>query len=245
MITNHRTLCTTARAGVGALALLLAVGLGGPAMGAPEKGATEKPKIERENIEWCDIWITEGDRPELKIPRVLLVGDSITRGYSGAVTEKLKGKAAVSRLATSKSVGDPALLEEIKLVLKQYKFDVIHFNNGLHGWGYSEADYRAHFPELLALFKEYAPQAKLIWATTTPVREKGNLKQFEARTERVKARNAIAAELTAGKVAAVDDLFGLVKDHPEYSGGDGVHYNPKGVAAEAGQVAKVIEGQLR
>lgn len=37
----------------------------------------------RERIEWIDIWVTDADKDGL--PRVLLVGDSITRGYFGAV----------------------------------------------------------------------------------------------------------------------------------------------------------------
>ena len=38
----------------------------------------------------------------------------------------------------------------------------------------------------------------------------------------------------------VDDLFGLVKDHPEYWSSDGVHFNGKGIVAQAEQVAKRI-----
>ena len=66
---------------------------------------------------------------------MLLIGDSITQGYYGQVAERLKGKASVARLTTSKSVGDPALLAEVALVLGQCRFDVVHFNNGLHGLG--------------------------------------------------------------------------------------------------------------
>jgi lysophospholipase L1-like esterase len=38
----------------------------------------------------------------------------------------------------------------------------------------------------------------------------------------------------------VDDLFGLVKDHPEYYSKDGVHFNAQGVSAQASQVAQQI-----
>ena len=102
---------------------------------------------------------------------MLLIGDSVTRGYSKAsVEQRLQGKAYVARLATSKSVGDPALLAEVALVLGLHHFDVVHFNNGLHGWGYTEAEYARHFPALLATIKQGAKGAKLIWASTTPVR---------------------------------------------------------------------------
>lgn len=96
----------------------------------------------RERIEWIDIWVTDADKDAL--PRVLLVGDSITRGYFGAVEKHLAGKAYCARLTTSKCVSDPTFNDDLKLMLKQYKFSVIHFNNGLHGWGYTEEQYREH-----------------------------------------------------------------------------------------------------
>ena len=127
----------------------------------------------RESIEWANIWITGGDRSDL--PKVLLIGDSIAVGYYQRVADALKDKADCCRLSTSKSLGDPAYLEEVKLVVSQYPFAVIHFNNGLHGWGYTEEQYQEAFPKLLALLRQAAPQAKLIWATTTPVPSGGNL----------------------------------------------------------------------
>lgn len=203
----------------------------------------ESPKVVRESIEWCNIWIPDADNA--KLPRVLLIGDSITQNYYPSVAERLGGKASVGRLATSKSLGDPALLAEIELMLKQYRFDVIHFNNGLHGFGYTEADYQRDFPVLLALFKKHAPNAKLIWATTTPMRVAGNLAAFDPKTERVKHRNRIAQEFVANAGIPVDDLFGLVESHPEYYGADGVHFSPAGVAAEAQQVSRAILERLR
>ena len=125
-------------------------------------------KIAREYIEWSDIWIPGANKTDL--PHVLLIGNSITRGYYGKVEAALKEKAYVGRLSNSKSVGDPALIEELAVVLKNTKFDVIHFNNGLHGFDYTEEEYDKSFPKLIKIIRKYAPKAKLIWANTTPVR---------------------------------------------------------------------------
>src|SRR6187549_321549 len=122
----------------------------------------------RESIEWCDIWISHAN--ETNLPRVLLIGDSIARDYYSEVEKRLAGKTFVARLATSRFVSDPVLLKEIELVLKQEKFDVIHFNNGMHGWQHSEAEYRKAFPKLIKTLRKHAPKAKLLWATTTPLR---------------------------------------------------------------------------
>ena len=142
-------------------------------VGGKEANRAAAPHVARESIEWADIWIPEANATTL--PRVLLIGDSITRGYYPKVVEQLKGKASVARLASSKSIGDPALLAEVALVLDQCRFDVVHFNNGLHGWGYSEDEYQKHFPGLVATLRRHAPKAKLIWAATTPMRQSGKL----------------------------------------------------------------------
>jgi hypothetical protein len=204
--------------------------------------ATE-PKVVRENIEWLDVWVPNSNARDL--PRVLLIGDSITRGYYREVEDKLKGKAYVARLATSKSVGDPGLLAEISMVLGQAHFDVIHFNNGLHGWGYSEEDYDTHFPQLLVALRNGAKGAKLIWGSTTPMRESAKLEQLSPKTERIKARNKLAADLITRENIPINDLFSLVANHPEYQAKDGVHFNAQGTSALAEQVAQRIRLVLK
>ena len=190
----------------------------------------------RERIEWADIWVTDADKDDL--PRVLLIGDSITRGYFAGVEKHLAGKAYCARLTTSKCVSDPSFLDEVQLLLKQYKFAVIHFNNGLHGWGYTEEQYRAGLVNLMETFDKHASNAKLIWATTTPVRERDDLSRVSQRTERVKARNRIAAEIVKERGIPADDLYGLVKQQPDWYSGDGVHFNGKGKEAQAAAVAE-------
>ena len=199
--------------------------------------------IVRENIEWLDVWLPESNAKGL--PRVLLIGDSITRAYYPQVEKLLSGKAFVGRLTTSKSVGDPALLTEIAAILSEQHFDLIHFNNGMHGFGYTEAQYRRHFPDLLATLKKSAPGTKLIWATTTPVRQGPGMKQFGPNTARIIERNRAAKKFVDKAGIPTDDLFALVENHPEYYvGSDGTHLAPAGVAAQAAQVAKQIEGVL-
>src|SRR5215831_4851834 len=117
----------------------------------------------REFIEWCDIWISHAN--ETNLPRVLLIGDSIARDYYPLVEQRLAGKAFVARLATSRFVSDPVFLKEIELVLDGARFDVIHFNNGMHGWQHSEAEYRQAFPKFIKTIRAHAPRARLIWAT--------------------------------------------------------------------------------
>ena len=203
----------------------------------------------RERIEWCDIWITNADRDDL--PRVLLIGDSITRGYFSGVEKALAGQANCARLTTSRCICDPVFFDELSLLLRQYPFDVIHFNNGLHGWGYTEAQYRAAFPKLLDTLRQENPNAKLIWTTTTPVRQRGPAVRathasppLDGKTERVRRRNEIAMAFVGPAGLAVDDLFALALDHPEYYSSDGVHFNNEGKTVQVQQVAQSVQAQL-
>src|ERR1700756_2181623 len=102
---------------------------------ASHAAPADVPPSARESIEWCDIWISHAN--ETNLPRVLLIGDSITRAYYPAGEKRLTGKAFVARLATSRFVADPVLLKEIAMVLDETRFAVIHFNNGMHGWQHS------------------------------------------------------------------------------------------------------------
>lgn len=212
---------------------VLVLGLIGSVAGAAE------PAVKRENIEWTQLWIP--DLEQTNLPRVLLIGDSICNAYYEGVKAELHGKAYVAKLATSSSLGDPALLDQVKMLVSNYKFAVIHFNNGLHGFAYTDEEYQQDIPKLLALFKQYAPDAKIVWATSTPMREPApNLDKIHAENHVVTARNKIVTAMAAKEGIPVDDLYSLVKDHQEYWSNDGTHFNGEGQAVEAKQVAKYV-----
>lgn len=200
--------------------------------------AVSAAEVKRESIEWLDVWLPNSN--DHALPRVLLMGDSITRGYGKQVEANLKGKAYVGRLTTSKSLGDPALLDEVALVLGQIKFDVIHFNNGMHGHAYTEEEYAAAVPDLIATLRRHAPSAKLMWASTTDVRVRNSLEQVDPQTARLIRRNASVAAIAKREKIPVDDLFAAIKDHPEYHAQDGVHFNEQGSEILARQVAAEV-----
>ena len=205
--------------------------------------ADNYPPSAKESIEWCDIWISHAN--ETNLPRVLLIGDSITRAYYPQVEKRLAGKAYVGRLSSSAFISDPVLLMQIKMVLSQYKFDVIHINNGMHGWQHSEQEYKEALPEYLKTIRQYAPNAKLIWANTTPLKVSPPSSENEtiATDERIDQRNAIAAQLMQAEGIPVEDLNTPMRGHPEYHE-DNVHFNSRGIAIQAAQIAPDIEKLL-
>ena len=190
--------------------------------------------MHRESIEWCDAWLPNMN--DHALPRVMLIGDSITRGYYGEVQTLLKDKAYVARIATSKAIGDPALLTEIRAFLGQARFDVVHFNIGMHGWAYSEDEYRTHFPELVDTIRKLAPGAKLIFATTTPVRKDAN---NGPQNDRILTRNTIARAYATRENIALDDLHTLMLPFTDLHTDD-VHFSAEGSRKMAAQVAESI-----
>ena len=64
--------------------------------------------------------------------------------------------------------------------------------------------------------------------------------QIAETTERVKARNQIAAEMWRDRGIVTNDLYGLVEQHQEYFSGDGVHFNEQGRELQVKQVAEAV-----
>jgi len=195
--------------------------------------------LQRESIEWCDVWFTHADKTDK--PRVLLIGDSIVQGYFPVVEREMGEGFYWGRFTTSRSICDPVFFQELTLVLKQYKFSVIHFNHGLHGWGYTEAQYAEAFDRLLKTLIEDGPGAKLIWASTTPVQSGSSMATDQPR---VAERNKIAAEKTAKAGIPLDDLYALSIDKPDLYSKDGVHFAQEGKEVQGKAVAQAIRSAM-
>lgn len=191
-----------------------------------------------EEIEWT--WDVRPANPDPNLPNVLLVGDSISRNYFPEVSKVLTGIANVYLLANSICVGDPRLPEEVLSFSKMegVRFRVIHFNNGMHGWDYTEPEYEHGFAAYLKAIHTIAPHATYIWTSTTPVRKD---LPGGASNARIAARNAIAHRFT--KDLLVDDQYALMLKHADLYQDD-VHFNPAGSTIEGDEAASLIKAAL-
>ena len=190
--------------------------------------------VYREPTEWCNVWISNTDKDDL--PRVLLVGDSITQQYYSHVERELVGKAYCARLTTSACVADPMFAIQLRSVIEQYEFNVVQINNGLHGMGYTEKEYRRGYEDALRLIREKKPNAKIIVVLSTPTKAGGSKAYLIPRME---IRNGIIGELAENISAGVIDLFTPMQGHPEYYRDD-YHFHSKAIAIQAKLVAKAI-----
>jgi acyl-CoA thioesterase-1 len=184
------------------------------------------------------------------LPRVLLIGDSISIGYTLPVRAALKGKANVHRPPGNCSSTGYSLTK-IDEWLGTGKWDVIHFNFGLHDAKLppegvrhaAPADYEKNLRQLVQRMK--ATGAKLIWATTTPVPMGGNLAP-NRRFGDIATYNAIAAKVMAENGVAINDLNAAIAPHVEKVGRPtDVHFTEEGNALLAQGVAREVSARLR
>lgn len=195
-----------------------------------------------ETYEWCDFWWEQADKKDK--PRVLLIGDSITRGYRPGVNELLKGKAYVDMLATSKAVDNPSLIREIDYILKHedFRYKVIHFNSGLHGGHLSEEGYEKGLEETVKYILENCGGAKILLTLSTPVTVEGKVHELDAlQTQRVIDRNNAVKRVGEKYGLEIDDLYTPMFGRGEYRVNDGLHYNEAGEKAQA----EIVAGKLQ
>lgn len=189
------------------------------------------------------------------LPRVLLIGDSISIGYTVDVRKLLEGKANVHRIPAN---GGPTTrgLQSIDAWLGDSKWDVIHFNWGLHDLKYisekgglvapekgkqqvSIADYEKNLTKLVERLEQ--TKAKLIWRNTTPVPEgaAGRVVGDSAKY------NAVAAKIMQQHNIPTDDQFSFVKPQmKKLMRPANVHFTAEGSLALAKQAVATIEKAL-
>jgi acyl-CoA thioesterase-1 len=192
------------------------------------------------------------------LPRVLLIGDSISIGYTVPVRALLQGKANLHRPPTNCGPTTRGL-EQIDRWLGDDRWDVIHFNWGLHDLKYVPAtgdkltdpktpgsrpqvpreQYEANLRKLVARMQKTG--ATLIWAATTPVPPgaQGRIAGDEV------AYNAIAEKIVREHHLATDDLYAFAKPRlKELQLPANVHFSKEGSQQLAAQVVQTIEQAL-
>ena len=226
-------------------------------LAAPEKGSHAETNKRT-------IW---SFTPDAELPNVLILGDSISIGYTLQVRKLLKGKANVYRPMDANGTrplncsGSIFGLNLCAQTLKAHKWDIIHFNWGLHDLKHVKKagtnnnsnnpnDPRQCSPKnyeinMRKIVKELIKtEAKLIFATTTPVVPEtiNPLRTPESPIE----YNAIAIKIMEENKIRTNDLYAYsLPNLKEWQLPKNVHFKRKGSQALAKQVASVISDELK
>lgn len=185
------------------------------------------------------------------LPRILIIGDSISVGYTREVRQRFAGRANVHR--PPDNCGPTIFgLEQLDGWLGSGRWDVIHFNFGLHDLKFmdangtyivpgpndrplaSPAEYATNLREIVVRLKRTG--ARLVFANTTPV--PGGTVGRVAGSE--KAYNAAAEQVMRETGVTINDLHALVAAHPNLQLPNNVHFTPAGCEALADKVAATI-----
>jgi len=163
------------------------------------------------------------------LPHVLLVGDSILSGYHGKAAELLRGQVNLDVWITPKHIGSRDLPADMQGIFAARTYDLILFNDiGLHAWtpgripeGQYEPLMRAH----LANLRKFAPQSKLIWASTTPMTTKTKPIALDPEfNPLIVERNQIVAKIMQENQVPIADYYGVLAPKLDLAAGDRFHW---------------------
>lgn len=226
---------------------LLCAGLtaGLAAAESPRELAEERAKVQ---AQFPAAFAAVADDPAL--PRILLIGDSISIGYTVPVRELLRGRANVHRVPDN---GGPTTrgLQQLAEWLGAGRWDVIHFNFGLHDVARvrdgevrtTPADYERNLRELVTRLQ--ATGARLVFATTTPVPDPLTTGP-RRRDADVLVDNEVARRVMTEAGVPVNDLYAAVRPRlAEFQLPANVHFTDPGSQFLARFVADAIAPRLQ
>ncbi|TWT31668.1 SGNH/GDSL hydrolase family protein [Blastopirellula retiformator] len=203
-----------------------------------ELGGFYLPIHKKEKVKGrSNAWDFVADDP--KLPRILLIGDSVSRAYTGTVRKQLDGIANVHRAPAN--CGPTATgLKKLDVWLDDGKWDVIHFNFGIHDRNTPLDDYKQRLTQLVERMKKTG--AMVVWASTTPIPDV-EAKKFTAQS--IIDRNNVAAEVMKEQGVVTDDLYSAILPRlDELQLPEDVHFRGEGNTFLGKQVAIFLQENL-
>lgn len=183
------------------------------------------------------------DNPDL--PRVLIIGDSISRSYTAPVRKKLQKNSNVHRIPANGG-NSTNLRGKLAEYLGDGKWDVIVYNFGIHDANGKtpEKTYRENWTAITETLKRTG--AKLIWVRTTPTWDK----EQNAVNPAIITVNQWSDSLVAEQPDIhICDLYSLLVGAPggaiAYLSPDNVHMNREGNKLITREVAGSVREVLR
>lgn len=193
--------------------------------------------MRKEDFEWIHSWCDNTGKQDL--PRILLIGDSITHNYQQMVRELLQGQFYVDYISTSYSLDNPIYYQLIKSFVTNSKYAFVQYNFGLHGIHISANSYEKRIDKVVTFLMKSIPSVGI--ANITKVNLEGNKKEDKKWMRRVNERNAILEEISKKHNLPIVDLFTISTRIPiDLRNNDGTHYLHDGYELFAKAVASFV-----
>lgn len=183
--------------------------------------------------------------------QVFLMGDSIRLGYEPFVREYTKNQAVIHA-------------PKCNCEFLQYTFrhvymwrdeienpnniDIVHWNNGL--WDVLRLDndqpltpqyfYRDTLQRTVDRIKFLFPNARIVFALSTPVIERLSPEGLERRNSDIEIYNSIASEVMDKNKIVINDLYKVASSFPETYHTDFTHFTEEGSRELAKAVVRAI-----
>lgn len=176
------------------------------------------------------------DEPAL--PRLLILGDSISIGYTVPVRHALAGKVNVHRAPTN--CGPTAKgIRDLDIWLGSGKWDVIVWNFGIHDQDTDPDLYRKNLEMLLSRLEKTG--AKLVWVRSTPAPPSSPVYHDAYTDEKCTRVNRIADEVMKQNRIPEVDLYSILKPHlNEWQLPNNVHFTEAGYEVMGSEVASAV-----
>jgi hypothetical protein len=177
-----------------------------------------------------------------KLPRVLLIGDSILNGYLPYAVKALVGKANVDAWVNPYHQSDD-FNRRLAQALENGPYDVVHINTGLHGWQpgrIKEGTFEPLTKAMIEVIRQKCPDVKIIWASSTPIMIKGKHELDPELNPIIVEHNRMAAKVMAEMNVQVDDLYDLTVKRLDLAKGDQFHWTNPGSKLIAEAVAEAV-----
>ena len=184
---------------------------------------------------------------EIRPFRILLIGDSVMNGYQHDVAKDLADLAACDVWLTPAHLNSNGIRNELEKIVSGEQYDVIHFNIGLHGWvkgRIPDGQYEPLLRQYVDALMKAAGDAKLIWASTTPIMTQEKPRNFDPENNpTIIDRNKIAAKVMSEKKIVINDLYSAVSEKLDI-GTDKFHWSSQGKRIQADHVVRSIMKNL-
>lgn len=207
---------------------------------APSFRSDEEPLVTRNAVKPGDLrrhsLIGELYVEDPRLPRVLIIGDSVAIGQIPTLRRLFDGRANIlvgNHLRGAGFYTTPGALKDdtlARFLEETGPYDVVQFNMGIHEFAgrrepkKTAPGYGERLRNIVGVLRAHSPDTRLVWCSSTGSQADGLIDRFPLYLTAARAYNAEAKRVMRELQVPVTDLFGHTQPEAErYIAGDHIH----------------------